>query len=63
MGCSGFEGGGDSTASETFLRKQRLRSQADGTFEWDAYDWLCPPQPDERPKELRTDPQVASVGR
>ncbi|QCS43335.1 hypothetical protein FEJ81_13595 [Natrinema versiforme] len=32
-------------------------------FEWDDHDWSGKPHPHESPKEVRTNPQVASVGR
>ncbi|WP_435158439.1 hypothetical protein [Haladaptatus sp. DFWS20] len=32
-------------------------------FEWDAHEWAGKPHPHESPKEVRTNPQVVSVGR
>ncbi|RLM56713.1 IS200/IS605 family transposon protein TnpB [Halobellus sp. Atlit-31R] len=63
----GFEGHADLTASETFLRKTsdcEIRPMARPVrFEWDDHDWSGKPHPHESPKEVRTNPQVASVGR
>ena len=63
----GFEGHADLTASETFLRENsdcEIRSMARPVrFEWDDHDWSGKPHPHESPKEVRTNPQVASVGR
>ena len=65
--CScGFEGHADLTASETFLRRQTDVSRPMARpvrFEWDDHDWSGKPHPHESPKEVRTNPQVASVGR
>ena len=55
----------DITASETFLREngeQEVRPMARPVrFEWDDHDWSGKSYPHERPKEVRTYPQVASV--
>ena len=63
----GFEGHADLTASETFLRESsdcEVRPMARPVrFEWDDHDWSGKPHPQESPKEVRTNPQVASVGR
>ncbi len=63
----GFEGHADLTASETFLRENsdcEIRPMARPVrFEWDDHDWSGKPHPHESPKEVRTNPQVASVGR
>jgi putative transposase len=62
----GFEGHADLTASETFLREYsdtEVRPMARPMrFEWDDHDWSGKPHPHESPKEVRTNPQVASVG-
>ncbi len=62
----GFEGHGDLTASETFLRENsdcEIRPMARSVrFEWDGHDWLGKLHPHESPKGVRTNPQVASVG-
>jgi len=62
----GFEGHADLTASETFLRENsncEIRPMARPVrFEWDDHDW-SKLYPHESPKEVRTNPQVASVGR
>lgn len=66
--CScGFEGHADLTASRTFLLRQlddtQLRLMAQPVrFEWDDHDW-SETSHSHRPKEVRTNPQVASVGR
>jgi len=61
----GFEGHADLTASETFLRENsdtEVRPMARPVrFEWDDHDWSGKPHPHESPKEVRTNPQVASV--
>ncbi|OYR82960.1 IS200/IS605 family transposase, partial [Halorubrum ezzemoulense] len=63
----GFEGNADLTASETFLRENsdtEVRPMARPVrFEWDDHEWSGKPHPHESPKEVRTNPQVASVGR
>ena len=63
----GFEGHADLTASETFLRENSdtgVRPMARPVrFEWDDHDWSGKPYPHESPKQVRTNPQVASVGR
>jgi putative transposase len=63
----GFEGHTDLTASETFLRENsdcEIRPMARPVrFEWDDHDWSGKPHLHESPKEVRTNPQVASVGR
>jgi len=63
----GFEGHADLTASETFLRENsncEIRPMARPVrFEWDDHDWSGKLYPHESPKEVRTNPQVASVGR
>ena len=63
----GFEGHADLTASETFLRENsdcEVRPMARPVrFEWDDHEWSGKPHPHESPKEVRTNPQVASVGR
>ncbi len=63
----GFEGHADLTASETFLRENsdtEIRPMARPVrFEWDDHDWSGKPHPHESPNEVRTNPQVASVGR
>jgi putative transposase len=60
----GFEGHADLTASETFLRENsdcEVRPMARPVrFEWDDHNWSESPR-SHRPKEQRTDPQVASV--
>jgi putative transposase len=62
-----FEGHADLTASETFLRENsdtEVRPMARPVrFEWDDHEWSGKPYPHESPKEVRTNPQVASVGR
>jgi len=60
----GFEGHADLTASETFLRRHETVSRPMARpvrFEWDDHDWSESPR-SLRPKEARTNPQVASVG-
>jgi putative transposase len=61
----GFEGHADLTASRTFLQRhsdKRTRPMARPVrFEWDSHDWLATPYA-LRPKEARTNPQVASMG-
>jgi putative transposase len=63
----GFEGNADLTASETFLRENsdtEVRPMARPVrFEWDDHEWSGKPHPHESPKEVRTNPQVVSVGR
>ncbi|WP_318570542.1 transposase [Salinigranum marinum] len=63
----GFEGHADLKASETFLRENsdtEARPMARPVrFEWDDHDWSESPRTHESPKEVRTNPQVASVGR
>jgi putative transposase len=63
----GFEGHADLTASETFLRENsdtEVRPMARPVrFEWDDHDWSGKSHPHESPKEVRTNPQVASVDR
>jgi putative transposase len=61
----GFEGHADLTASETFLRRHATVSRPMARpvrFEWDDHEWSESPR-SPRPKEARTNPQVASVGR
>ncbi|SNR39596.1 hypothetical protein SAMN06264855_104242 [Halorubrum vacuolatum] len=57
----------DLTASETFLQEnsdREVRPMARPVrFEWDDHDWSGKPDPHESPKEVRTDPEVASVDR
>jgi len=61
----GFEGHADLTASETFLRENsdtEVRPMARPVrFEWDDHNWSGKPHPHESPKEVRTNPKVASV--
>ena len=61
----GFKGHADLTASETFLREHsdcEIRPMARPVrFEWDDHDWSGKSHPHESPKEVRTNPQVASV--
>jgi len=60
----GFEGHADLTASETFLRRHETVSRPMARpvrFEWDDHEWSESPR-SHRPKEARTNPQVASVG-
>jgi len=63
----GFEGHADLTASETFLREHsdcEVRPMARPVrFEWDDHEWSGKSHLHESPKEVRTNPQVASVGR
>ncbi len=63
----GFEGHADLTASETFLRENsgcEIRPMARPVrFEWDDHDWSGISHPRESPKEVHTNPQVASMGR
>ena len=63
----GFEGHADLTASETSLRRhteQAVRPMARPVrFEWDDHEWSELSDSHESPKEVRTNPQVASVGR
>ncbi len=63
----GFEGHADLTASEVFLRENsdaEVRLMARPVrFEWDDHERSGNPLSHENPKEVRTDPQVASVGR
>ena len=63
--AGGIKDCADLAASETFLREngeQAVRPMARPVrFEWDDHDWSGKPHPHERPKEARTNPQVASV--
>ena len=61
----GFEGHADLTASETFLREHsdcEVRPMARPVrFEWDDHEWSGKSHLHESPKEVRTNPKVASV--
>ena len=61
----GFEGHADLTASETFLKRhteQAVKPMARLVrLEWDDHEWSESPRSHESPKEVRTNPQVASM--